>query len=389
MLCHHWAGVLGGGSLQLARILGIRIGVHASWFVVLFLAILWLQDSFESVLGDPTQGFVAAAVAALCFFASILLHELGHALAARREGIEVKGIDLFFFGGVMNMSRDTSTPGQEFRVAVAGPLVTAGIVVLAAAISVATEGPDGLWDAMRLSGTGSFADVVVAFVVSMNAVLLVFNLIPAFPLDGGRIARAAAWRLTGERMKATRFAAALGQLFAAVLMGYGAYVALFRDDVFGGLWSIVLGWMLGGAARAAVAQSAVTSRLEGVTVADVMDAEPVTIPADMPVRQAYEEFFLRYQGWPWFAVVEPDGRLAGLAHREALESGAQDGPVRALATASEEVPADAPLEALLGSEPLRRRGALMAVDADGRLRGVVTLEMVSRALQARLAPRPS
>ena len=125
------------------------------------------------------------------------------------------------------------------------------------------------------------------------------------------------------------------------------------------------------------------------TVADIMDADPVTVPADLPVQRVYEDFFLRYQGWPWFAVTEADGRFAGLAHRTAVEAAAHAGstaPVRAFAIASGEVREDAPLEALLASEPLRAAGALMAVDADGRLRGVVTLEQVSRALQARLAP---
>ena len=114
------------------------------------------------------------------------------------------------------------------------------------------------------------------------------------------------------------------------------------------------------------------------------------MPADLPVQQAYEDFFLRYHGWPWFAVVEPDGRFAGIAHRAAVESAAHQQatmPMRELAADSAEVRDDAPLEALLGSEPLRRLGALMAVDADGRLRGVVTLEQVRRALQSRLAPR--
>ena len=146
--------------------------------------------------------------------------------------------------------------------------------------------------------------------------------------------------------------------------------------------------MLGGAARAAVAQSTVTSRLEGVTVADVMDAEPVTIPAALTVERAWEDYFLRYHGWPWFAVVEDDGRLAGLAHRDAVEGAPPGLAVRSVSQAGEEVPDDTPIEALLASEPLRRRGALMAVDAEGRLRGVVTLEMVSRALRSRLAPRP-
>jgi CBS domain-containing protein len=177
-------------------------------------------------------------------------------------------------------------------------------------------------------------------------------------------------------------------VFAVVLMGYGIY-QFSEGDSTSGLWYLVLGWMLGGSARAAIAQSTFITKLEGVTAADIMDAEPVTIPASTPVERAYDEFFLRYQGWPWFAIVEDDGRFAGLAHRAAVEHAAlEEGgamTVRSVAAAGEEVRTDTPLETLAGSEPLRRLGALMAVDADGRLRGVVTLEQVSRALQARLA----
>lgn len=383
--------MLGGGSFQLARISGIRVGVHLSWFVILFLAILWLQQPFEDALGDSTEGFLAAVIVSLLFFASILVHELGHAVAARREGIEVSGIELFFFGGFMRMNRDSATPGQEFKVAVAGPLMTLAIVLVTGLVSVALAGSSRFWHDARLSGTGSFAEVVIAFTFSANLLLLGFNLIPAFPLDGGRIARALAWRLTGDRVRATRFAARLGQLFAAVLIGWGLWLLVARGDTYGGLYTVVLGWMLGSAARSAVAQSTVTSRLEGVTVADVMDAEPVTIPAALSAGQAYEDYFLRYQGWPWFAVVEDDGRFAGLAHRAAVEGAPPQLPVRSVAAdggPEGRVPADTPLEAVLSSEPLRRLGALMAVDAEGRLRGVVTLEQVSRALQARLAPRP-
>jgi Zn-dependent protease len=391
MLCDHWRALFGGGSFQLARVSGIRVGVHLSWFVILFLAILWLQQPFEDALADSTKGFLAAVAVSLLFFGSILVHELGHAVAARREGIEVSGIELFFFGGFMRMNRDSATPGQEFRVAVAGPLMTLAIVVLTGLVSVALGGMSRFWHAAQLSGTASFAEVVIAFTFSANLLLLGFNLIPAFPLDGGRIARALAWRLTGDRVSATRFAARLGQLFAALLVGYGLWLLVGRGNTYSGLYTVVLGWMLGSAARSAVAQSTVTSRLEGVTVADVMDAEPVTIPAGLSAGRAYEEFFLRYQGWPWFAVVENDGRFAGLAHRAAVEGAPPQLPVRSVAAdggPEGRVPADTPLEALLSNEPLRRLGALMAVDAEGRLRGVVTLEQVSRALQARLAPRP-
>ena len=160
---------------------------------------------------------------------------------------------------------------------------------------------------------------MIAFTALANAGLFVLNMVPAFPLDGGRITRAIAWQLSGDRHKATRFSAYLGQGFAVLMMGYGVFVFVNDDDHTGGLWWIVLGWMLGGAARAAVAQSRFADRLDGVTAGDIMDSEPVTIPAGLPVERAYDEYFLRYQGWPWFAVVEEDGQLAGLAHRAAVE----------------------------------------------------------------------
>jgi Zn-dependent protease len=381
-----------GSSFQLARILGIRIGVNASWFIVLFLFIYLFQGSFEEQLASSdTTAFGVAVVAAVLFFGSILLHELGHALAARREGIEVSGIELFLFGGVMKMSRDTDSPGAEFKVAAAGPAVTLLIVIVGGLITMAVWGPERLFDSARLTGNQGedIPIVLLSVLVGFNVLLLGFNLIPAFPLDGGRIARAIAWKVTGDRGKATRFAARIGQGFAILMIGYGIYVVLGGDPW--GLWTVMLGWLLGSAARGAILQSDFSDRLEGITVADLMDAEPVTIPADTPAERAYEDFFLRYQGWEWFAVVDADGRFAGIAHREPLRQVYEAGdnrPVGELVVpAGEEgqVRADTPLEVLLASEPLRRFGALMAVDGDGRLRGVVTLEQVSRALQAHAA----
>src|ERR671915_142117 len=349
----------GSRSLPLLRIFGIRVGVNYSWFLVLFVVIFVLWDSLsESLDASETTVYVVAVAAAGSFFASILLHELGHALAARREGIAVEGIDLFLFGGVMKMSRETDSPGAEFRVAVAGPLVTLAIMALASVAAILLAGVDSFWEAARLSAAAdaSPVEVVVSLLVSMNLVLLLFNLVPAYPLDGGRIARAAAWKLTGDRHRATRFAA--------------------------------LGWLLASAARSTLAQTAFTEQLEGITVADVMDSEPVTIPAGLPAARAYEEYFLRYQGWEWFAVVDDDRRFTGLAHRRAVEHAAleEDGamPVRDVAApgaAEGQVPADAPLEALLSSEPLRRLGALMAVDAEGRLGGGVTFQPATRGLR--------
>jgi Zn-dependent protease len=387
----------GSRSLPLLRIFGIRIGVNYSWFLVLFLVIFVLWDSLSTTLdASDTTVYAVAVVAAASFFASIVLHELGHALAARREGIAVDGIDLFLFGGVMKMSRDTDSPGAEFRVAVAGPLVTLALMALAAGAAILIAGADSFWDAASLSSSAdaSPVEVVVSLLVSMNLILLVFNLVPAFPLDGGRIARAAAWKLTGDRHRATRFAARIGIGFGWLLMGFGILLFLVGGGgaAFDAIWFGALGWLLASAARATLAQTAFTEQLEGITVADVMDSEPVTIPAALSAARTYEDYFLRYQGWEWFAVVEDDGHYVGLAHRRAVahaaleEGGAM--PIRDVAVpgaAESQVRADAPLEALLSSEPLRRLGALMAVDAEGRLRGVVTFEQVTRALRARLA----
>ncbi len=236
---------------------------------------------------------------------------------------------------------------------------------------------------------------VIGYLGFVNLALLLFNLIPGFPLDGGRIARAIAWKVTGSRGRATRFAGTLGRGFGYLMIGVGILLAL-TGYLITGIWLGIVGVFLNQAARGAIAQTELTDRLEGISVADVMDAEPVAIPADLSLDRAYDEYFLRY-GWPWFPVVEADGRLAGLvteqsvaALPEAVRSGRTVASVMAAdddgkGESSLRVDAEEPLEALLGREGLVRLGALMAVDRDGRLRGVVTADRVRRALM----PAPS
>lgn len=376
-----------GSSIQLIRLLGIRIGVSTSWFFVLFLFIWLLSERFQAeLIGTDTEAYVLAVAAALLFFASVVLHELGHAVAARRSGIQVTGIDLWFFGGVAKMSRDSRSPGEELWVAIAGPIVTAAIVAVCVGLGMALEGRD-FADAALLEprASASPAIVLLAFLASINVALLIFNLIPAFPLDGGRIARAAAWKVTGDKTRATRFSGRTGVGFAYLLGGFGVFLML-RGEVFNGIWLGVLALFLGQAARTAVVQSDIDERLEGVTVSDVMDPDPLALDADMPLIDASDRVFAG-QGWPWVAITESDGRLAGVLHREDAERALGEGrptlPVRDLVAEQDgrfQIGVDEPLEALLGAEALRQLGAVLAVDRDGVLRGVVTIDRVRRAL---------
>jgi Zn-dependent protease len=383
--------MLGGNSITLFHVRGIRVGVDWSWFLVLFLVIFYMSDFYSDLLGEPTSElgpYTLAVVSAIGFFGSILLHELGHAFVAVRNGIGISSIQLWIFGGLARMERDTDSPSTEFKVAAAGPAVTALIVVVLAAVGLALAGPGDFGRAMvfdRDAGT-SGALAVIAWLCTVNALVLVFNLLPAFPMDGGRIVRAIAWWRTGDRTSATRFAARLGQAFAYVFMGGGVFL-IINGDVFNGVWLILIGMVINGSARAATVQTAITSRIEGVRVSDVMDSDPVAIPDDMSIERALDEYFLRYR-WPWFPVVDAAQRFRGLLERDRADevpetnrASSRVGELLGEAEAGLYIREDAPLDSLLGNQNLRRFGALIAVDEEGRLAGVITAEQVGRALR--------
>jgi Zn-dependent protease len=388
---------MAAGGLTLFRVRGIRIAVDFSWFVVLFLIIFWLSGFYRDVL-NADQGesapYLLAVVSAALFFASILLHELGHAFVAVRKGIEVSSITLWMFGGVARLERDSDTPGTEFKIAVAGPLVTAAIVVACALVGLVLAGGDEVRRA-ALTQEDTQTSGVAAMVVwlgSINLLVLIFNLVPAFPLDGGRIARAIAWWRTGSRNTGTRFAATLGEWFGLflILAGLG-YFLVYRGDVLGGIWLAFVGFILRGAAKSAIAQTEITSRIEGISVADVMDRDPVAIPEEASIEQALDEYFLRYRS-PWFPVVDAAQHVIGLVDRptadnvpavERTSSSVSD--VVARDSGSLTVNEDAPLESVLGNEALRRLGALVATDEDGHISGVLTIDAIGKALRGHQA----
>jgi Zn-dependent protease len=380
-------------SIKLFDLFGFRVGVDRSWFLILFLMIFWLSGDFRHALhSSDGVAYLTTVVTVLVLFGSLILHELGHALVARHEGIEVRAIDLFLFGGLTQMSRDAATPAEDFKIAAAGPLATFAFVLVCLGLDLAIVGPHSLVHAAKLDGAVKTTPVLLSlsWLLIWNVLLLVFNLVPAFPLDGGRIARSIVWRVTGDKQRGTRTAAKLGQGFAVILGAAGLWLTLSYAS-FTGLWLIAIAYLLGQSARGAVVQTALNARIEGVRVADIMDRQPVAIPAKTPVGQALDEFFLRYR-WSWFPVIDDEGRFMGIARQERLQTAFDGGEgwltVGAVLEAGEAGPwrvnEDRPLTELLSSESLGRLGALMAVDGEGVLRGVVTIEQVRRALQSAL-----
>jgi Zn-dependent protease len=383
-----------GGGVTLFRVRGIRIAVDYSWFVVLFLIIFWLSGSFRDSLNesqDDSTSYLLAVAGAALFFGSILLHELGHAFVARRNGIGVSAITLWMFGGFARLEKDSDSPGTEFKIAVAGPLVTVGIVLVCIVIALVLAPAHQVRDAALTNGNShlSAATALLSWVAGINLFVLVFNLVPAFPLDGGRIARAIAWRRTGSRTSGTRFAATLGEWFGLflILAGLGFFM-VYLGDFFSGIWLAFVGFILRGAAKAAIVQTDFTSRIEGISVGDVMDRDPVAIPESASIEQALDEYFLRYHASTWFPVVDAAQRFIGLVDRGAADNvpttertSTVVSDVLAHDSGSLTVGEDEPLESVLGNESLRRLGALIATDTVGHVRGVLTIDAIGKALR--------
>ncbi len=375
-------------NFQLARIFGIRIAVGISWFLVLFLYIFLFTPYFHEALGGSrTTAYLVTVASVLSFFLSLVLHELGHALVARRNGLQVLGIELWALGGITRTAGPMPGPGAELRVAAAGPLVTVAVVIVSLAAGGLLATHHHFFEvAVGQGGIHTTpAVVLLSWVATLNVLVLIVNLIPAFPLDGGQIAHALIWWRSGDRNRATRVTGRLGQGFA-VLIGAGGLTLLIALHDESGIWLAFVALFVYQGASAAVVQGSLGQRIQGLTVADVMDPEPVTIPAATGLLDAQEQFFLRYR-WPWFAVVDPARHFLGVVRSERIDTEIAAGrPALAVSEVLEEnlpirIDEDQPLESVLRAEGLGRLGAMVAVDSDGVLRGVVTVAQIRQALR--------
>lgn len=362
-------------TVRLGRIAGVAVGVHWSVLAIVALLVAGLTVQFPHIEpGYSTAAYLASAVlAATLFVASLLGHELAHAVVAQRNGVEVEGITLWLLGGIARLRGDAPSPGADFRISAVGP---ASSLVIAA----------GFYGLMWL---GTQADAtpllvaVAAYLAVINVVLAVFNTIPAAPLDGGRILRSAIWAWRGDRYLATMVAARAGRIFGFVLIALGILQAISGAG-FGGLWWVLLGLFVVTMANAEEQQLRTTTALAGVRVRDVMTADPETIGGDVTVADFIQHTALgrRHSSFP---VLDHAGRLAGLVTFNRIRAVAPDQRgttlLREVACPPAEVPTAHPDEALTALLP-RLSGCTdgrALVLADGALVGIVSPSDISRA----------
>ncbi len=288
------------GTLRIGKIAGIDIEVHVSWIIILVLLTVSLATGWFPQLyaGWSTATYwLIALLSSLLLFVSVLLHELAHSLVARRRGVPVKSITLFIFGGVSNIEREPASPGIEFQLAFVGPLTSLAIGVVCYLIQ------------LPLRSTNSPLEGILFYLAVTNVLLGLFNLVPGFPLDGGRVLHSIVWRLTGNARQATRVASMTGQVIAYLFILLGIWI-FFAGDILDGIWFGFIGWFLLSAAQSANAQGMLTSVLRGVTVGEVMNPKPPTVPGDISLQQLVDAYFL--PAGLRYALVTQGEKLVGL-----------------------------------------------------------------------------
>jgi Zn-dependent protease/predicted transcriptional regulator len=288
------------GSIRLFKIAGIDIDINISWIIILVLLTWSLATGWFSVLypGWSTATYwLVSLISALLLFVSVLLHELAHSLVARMRGISVKSITLFIFGGVSNIEQEPTSPGIEFQLAFVGPLVSLLIGGIAFLLS------------LPLRGVNSPLTAILSYLAITNVLLGIFNLIPGFPLDGGRVLRSIIWAVTGSLQSATRVATIVGQVIAYLFIFWGIWL-FFGGNVLNGIWIGFIGWFLLTSAQSANSQSMLQSMFRGVTVGEVMNPTPITVPANISLQELVDNYFLP-RGLRSALVIQDD-QLAGL-----------------------------------------------------------------------------
>jgi Zn-dependent protease len=367
-------------------IAGIPIRIDPSWLLI-FALVLWSMSTVYLPSRLPeiprAQAWLAGIVATACFFASLVFHELAHSLVARRAGIAVSGIRLFLFGGVSQIGEEPRTPAIELRVAIVGPLASFALAAgfWLVSLAFATEPP-------------TVAVAVLQYLAWINAGLGLFNLLPGFPLDGGRVLRALVWRRTGSLQRATHLASNLGRGFALGLMLLGAF-QMYGGSLIGGLWFVFIGLFLRSLATAPYQELVLRNALQGVDVAQVMIRSPLSVSPDLTLRALVDERFLR-DGVRGYPVCEGERPLGVVSLEQLRAIPAEQLAIRRVRDVMKPLEAGlrvAPSDSLLSAirkMALERLPLLLVMEGE-RLAGILTRGAVQRVLEVRrlLAPEGS
>lgn len=355
------------GGIEIARIFGIRLRLDWSWFAVLLL-LTWTFATFDFPLREPGlesgSYWMLGFAAALLLFVSVLIHELAHATAARSRGIPVERITLFIFGGVAEMRMQAKRPLDEFVLTIVGPLSSLGLAGVFWAIG---------YGALAAGGEAS---ALLSFTLArLNLILAVFNMVPAFPLDGGRVLRSVLWRLTGDFTRATRWAAGLGRAFGWLLIGWGLWMFVAQGARLAGAWAAFLGWFLAGAASSAVENSRhrrLRTSLDEYPVSVALGPREPAVPAGTPVAELVRGVFLARPGSS--RLVVQGGRPVGVVTigdaAEVPKGLRSDVPVFEIMRRLDDLPrieSDRSLSAAMSLLEMDGRGPVLVESRDGAL----------------------
>jgi Zn-dependent protease/CBS domain-containing protein len=365
----------GADHIQIARVIGIPIYLHFSWLII-FGLIVWTLSTgyFPAQYPDlPASSYWAKGlVASLLFFVSIVVHELGHAVVALRHGLRTRSITLFIFGGVAQLEKDPKDGRAEFWMAAAGPLVSLALAGL-------------FYTCATLPFLGPSAVAVAKYLALINLILALFNLVPAFPMDGGRLLRGALWGALGKA-RATRIASGAGTAFAFFLIFAGVF-SLLRGDSFGGIWYILIGWFIKDASAASYQQVRLDEALRGLTVRDAMVDAVLTLPSSGSVGEAAREYFMR-TGYGSYPVTRGDAVVGLLCLKDVMRLSAEEreatsvqGAMRPLTDAIVTEP-DAPLPLAIAGMAKGQTARLLVMQGE-RLVGLLSMNGVIRRLKVR------
>ena len=368
-------------QIKLGRIFGIKIGLHSSWPIIALLVGFSLAGHFEAAHPNWGRGVIwgMAIITALLFFAAIVAHELSHAMVARLRGLPVRSITLFALGGVAQLEKEPEDAKTEFLVSIVGPIASAviGFVCLLLAWALG-------WTMMPEPTTPLMSMLV--WLGYINIGLAIFNLLPGFPMDGGRVLRAIVWRHTGSAQRATRVASLTGQLVAFAFILFGIY-RFFGGAGISGLWMAFIGWFLLNAAKAAYSQQELTERLRGVRVGDLMARDCTVVDGNANLHTFVHKYLL-FTGRACFLIAE-QGEVTGLVTTNEVKGIAQARwpyttvfdvmrPLENLRTVTPETPVSEALE-IIGRDGINQLPAL----ANGRLEGMISRDQILRYLLTR------